>query len=215
MAISKRLKAISDMVDTDKIYDVGCDHANLDIYLAKHKNIYCVAIDLVENIIDNVLIKVKKENLSNMIEPKLNNGLDGIIVEDDATIVLSGLGTNTILKILKNTKANNIIIQSNDNIPLLRSKMNKNGYIIVDENIVYEGKYYIIIKFKKGKKHYSNLELELGPIMIMKKNSEFIDYLKKQLLHYLKLIETIPFQHFIKRYKIKRSLKNIKMTLNR
>ena len=34
--LSKRLKAIADLVDKDsKIIDVGCDHALLDIYLLK------------------------------------------------------------------------------------------------------------------------------------------------------------------------------------
>lgn len=214
MTISKRLKAIADMIDTDKIYDVGCDHAYLDIYLAKHKNIDCVAIDLLECILDKAYKNVQKEKLDDKIEIKLNNGLEGIVVEDNATVVLSGLGTNSILKIIDGVAINTIIIQSNDNIPLLRSKMIQNGYVIVDENIVLEGKYYTIIKFKRGKRHYSNLELELGPILIKKRDKQFISYLKKKELYYSKLIKNIPFKYYVRRFKIKRILKYIKMTLN-
>ena len=125
MIISKRLKTIADMVDTNIIYDIGCDHAYLDIYLAKNKNTNCIAVDISEDVIINASKNVKKENLNHKIEVKLNNGLDGLIIEDSATVILSGLGTNNILKIISDNQIKNIIIQSNDNIPLLRSIMNK------------------------------------------------------------------------------------------
>lgn len=215
MVISKRLKAIADMVDTNKIYDVGCDHAYLDIYLAKYKNVDCVAIDISKDVVVNASKNVKNENLNHKIEVMLNNGLDGLTIEDRATVILSGLGTNSILKIVGDNIIHNIIIQSNDNIPLLRSIMNKKGFIIVDENMIYDGKYYTIIKFKKGKKRYSKLDIELGPILIEKKDKEFISYLKKEKLYYSKLIKDIPFRYIKRRHEIKKILKYIKMTLNK
>ena len=55
------------MVDTTSIIDVGCDHALLDIYLAKAKGIKCTAIDVREGIINNVEMKNQEE-----IERKLD-----------------------------------------------------------------------------------------------------------------------------------------------
>ena len=50
MKISERLKAISDFVDeTDRVIDIGCDHAILDIYLCEiYKNINIIASDIHE-----------------------------------------------------------------------------------------------------------------------------------------------------------------------
>ena len=36
MNLSKRLKAIADLVDGKNVIDVGCDHGYLDIYLTKN-----------------------------------------------------------------------------------------------------------------------------------------------------------------------------------
>ena len=45
--LSKRLNAIAEMVDTNVLYDVGCDHALLDIYLVQtKKNIKVIAPDI-------------------------------------------------------------------------------------------------------------------------------------------------------------------------
>ena len=38
MKISNRLKSIAGLIiDSDKVADIGCDHALLDIYLVKNK----------------------------------------------------------------------------------------------------------------------------------------------------------------------------------
>ena len=81
--------------------------------------------------------------------------------------------------------------------------------------MIFDGKYYTIIKFKKGKKRYSNLEIELGPVLVEKKDKEFISYLKKEKSYYSNLINNIPLRYIKKRYRIKKVLKYIKMTLNK
>ena len=42
--LSKRLKAIVSLVETNEIIDIGCDHALIDIYLT-NKGYNCTAID--------------------------------------------------------------------------------------------------------------------------------------------------------------------------
>ena len=64
--LSKRLFEISKLVPKKcNVIDIGCDHALLDLYLAKSRNIKCIAIDIRENIINNVKEVVKKEKLEN------------------------------------------------------------------------------------------------------------------------------------------------------
>lgn len=202
------------MVDTKCIIDVGCDHALLDIYLAKQKNVKCLAIDVREGIVNNVLKRVEQEKLVNKIKVKLNNGLENINISKDDTVILSGLGTNTILNIVGSRKISNLIIQSNDDLFLLRKILTNNGYYIAAEQIVLDGKYYIIIKFKLGKRKYKYKELLFGPKLLKENNLMFKKYLSMKKEYYEKLLKNIPDIYLIRKIKIKKYLNHIKKTLN-
>lgn len=174
--MSKRLLEIADMVDTKNIYDVGCDHALLDIYLAKEKNINCIAIDISEINIKRAKKNILKNNLN--IKAIVNDGLENINVLPDSTIILSGLGTRTILNILKGNDCENIIVQSNNNLFDLRKSMNEQGYVIEKESVLYDKKYYVTIKFKKGNIKYNEKQLYLGPILLNNSNINYYKHLK-------------------------------------
>lgn len=211
--ISKRLKMIASMVDTESIIDVGCDHAYLDIFLAKTRNIKCTAIDVREGIIDNVRSAIYQERLEDKIKVILNNGLEGIIINNNDTVILSGLGTKTILNIVKGRKISNLIIQSNDDLYALRKVLIKSNYYIVDEKIILDGKYYVIIKFKLGKKKYKNNELMFGPKLLEENNSVFKKYLLLKKDYYENLVQNIPNNHLIRKIKLKMHLNKLKKVL--
>ena len=209
MKISKRLKAIADLVEDNYVIDIGCDHALLDIYLEKEKDIKCIASDINENVIK--IAKKNKEKYHSNITIIQSDGLDKINIENQSTCIIAGMGTNTIIKILNNQKINNInnfIIQTNNDYKLLRETMMKKNYHIVDE-IVFLDKniWYIIIKFKKGFHKYSNIELELGPILIKKKDKVYFTYL---LNSYSKILNSIPKKYILKRLHIKYLISYIK-----
>lgn len=175
--ISRRLLQVADMVDTKNIYDVGCDHALLDIYLTLEKNVNCIAIDISEKNI----FKAKQNIIKNKVNVTVivNNGLENINIIPNSSVILSGLGTKTILKIIENKDIDSIIIQSNNNLFELRNKMNNAGYIIDKETILFDKKFYITIKFKKGKIKYNEKQLYLGPCLLNQSN----DIIKKYYTH--------------------------------
>lgn len=211
--LSKRLKVIADMVETTNIIDVGCDHALLDIYLAKEKGIKCTAIDVREGIIEKVAEIVQNENLNNKIKVILNDGLKGIEINNDDTVILSGLGTNTILNIVGDRKISNIIIQSNDDLYLLRKYLTTNGYYIDEEKIILDGKYYIIIKFKLGTKKYKFIELLFGPKLLKENSSILKNYLYMKKRYYQELVKNVPNRYFMRKIKLFKYLYNIKKAL--
>ena len=98
MKLSKRLKAISDLIPNDsKVIDVGADHALLDIYLNKYKNCSCLATD-----ISPYCTEKAKENAIKYqanIETLTNDGLTGLNLNNEI-IVISGMGTKNIIKII-------------------------------------------------------------------------------------------------------------------
>ena len=118
--LSKRLKTVADLVlskESNKIIDVGCDHALLDIYLIQNnENLKVVASDNKKAPLENARKNIEKYSFLNKIELKLEDGINNIDDEID-TIVISGMGKETIIDILKKGNLNNIkrlIISSKD-----------------------------------------------------------------------------------------------------
>ena len=175
-----RLEKISSYIsDNEKVLDVGCDQALLSKILAKRK-IYSIASDLRPNIIENA-----KKNLTPLekeyITFSVSNGVPTILNEE-YTLVLSGMGAHTILDILKNSnyRFNKIITISNNNI--LRTEMSKLNYYVLEEEIMKEkGKFYNLIVFDNVKRDYSKEQILVG---INHKNKELLkeknDYLIKK-----------------------------------
>ena len=192
MQLTKRLQTIANMIDkANVIYDVGCDHGYLDIYLASH-GFDCVAIDVRPKVIEITKKNISLANLDDKIKVILNNGLENIVINDDDIVVLSGLGAKTILKITKNQPIKRLIVQSNDNLYLLRKTMMKRCYHITDEKIIFEdGKYYVVIKFEYGYKRYKNNQLLLGPELLKNMDDVFINYLKDRQKHFYQNTETL------------------------
>ena len=157
MKLSKRLEAVATLVDVGRrVIDVGCDHGYLDIYLTLNNNNTCLATDINPNALNVAILNIKKHKLEKKIQTKLTNGLSGLKINKSDNIVICGMGTLTILEILKtNTLSDTLIISSNNNVELLRRNIISIGYYIDTELfIIDKNKPYIIIKFRKNKKKY-------------------------------------------------------------
>lgn len=207
--LSKRLKTLVKYVNpNDNLIDIGCDHALLDIYLVKHNIINKMIVsDIHENALNAGIANIQKEKLEKKIEARLGNGLE-VLQETDHidTILISGMGTNTINSILNNSHLKNInklIIQSNNDHYLLRSTITKLGYYISNEEYFLDNsKHYINIVFKKGKLRYNKKELLYGPILIHDK-----EYLNFELSNCNKIYNVLPKKQFKSRNKLKKEIK--------
>jgi tRNA (adenine22-N1)-methyltransferase len=210
--ISLKLKAIAFFIEKDdRVVDIGCDHAYLDIYLSKNnlcKNV--IASDINPNALNLAISNIKKNGLNKKIKCILSDGLNDINVKNTDTIVIAGMGTKTIKHILSNKEKlrniNKIIISSNNDHYELRKYMQKNNYKLIEEKIIFEKKhYYIISKYIKGKQKLSNKELMFG---IYKKENE--KYYKYLFLENKKILQKIPITKIKARHKIKKENKILK-----
>lgn len=199
MKISNRLKLIASFVDDDSnIIDVGCDHALLDIYLVQtKKNINAIASDINQGPLESAKKNIENYNLETKIKVKLGDGINTIDETTD-TIVISGLGGETIIEILtsspnklKNIKT--IIVSPHSAIYEVRTTITNLGFKIENEVITYDqNKPYIIIKFKKGQSKYTEEELFFGPILLKNKTEYFYKYYQELNNTNKKLLKTIP-----------------------
>jgi tRNA (adenine22-N1)-methyltransferase len=194
MKLSKRLTLLASLVPKNyPVVDIGCDHGLLDIYLTKYNNNLCIASDIKESALNQAINNFKKYDV--LVPSILSDGLSNIEIKDNMIVVIAGMGTDTIKKIIDTKKGNLIntyIIQTNNDYYELRSFMIKKGYYINDEiAFIDQGIAYVIIKFNKGNKNYSEIEKELGPILINKKDNdtkEYFNYLYNKKEEILKQI---------------------------
>lgn len=209
--LSKRLASIASNIDKeDKVVDIGCDHGYLSIYLkAVNGNKVVIATDINENALNMAKKNINKNSI--LIETRLGNGLDVIKHNEVDTIIISGMGGNTILNILKKNKLKyikKIVIQSNTDIPLIRKYINKLGYTIKNEQLIKDKNiYYIIITFTKGKHKYTKKELYFGPILLKENNYLFNEKKAIELNKLEEILKKIPSKKIITKYKLKKLIK--------
>ncbi len=226
--LSNRLKEIANMVETDnRVIDVGCDHALLGIYLLKEKIVSSVlSIDINENSIKTakenkkkyLMEGIDKKHTDKLKEEKMllfknleimqNNGLKDIVIRKTDDVVISGMGTKTIIDILENSdlkKIKTLIIQSNNNLYDLRKFVISKGFLIDNEFVVFEkGIYYVIIKFKRADKkerekkenQYSFSDLYFG--RYTKRYKGYMDYVVDNLKE---IYFNIPYKNLFKKIK--------------
>lgn len=181
-----RIESIYSFIDkNDKVVDVGCDQAKLGIMLAK-SNIKSIASDISINVILRAKEDINKLGYSNYIDLRVSDGLSNIKEGEADTVVLSGMGTHTILEILNNTKLRfkKVITISNNYHDILRTKMNDLNYKIDKEIIIKENnKYYNLILFKEGNNDLTRKEILLGKNHIDDNlYNDYLNYLKNKYL---------------------------------
>lgn len=194
--LSKRLVALFDMIeDSEVVADIGCDHALLSIALIQQKKCKKVyACDVNEGPLQRAKEAIISAHLEDYITPILSNGLKEVH-DDTDTVVIAGMGWETIVSILMNDihkvkSMKSIILQSNTHVDDLRRWISNNGFKIDKECIVKDNHYYQILKI-----HYETEILNEDQILFgkcMKRDELFKEYWNDILLKKQRIIQQIP-----------------------
>lgn len=222
MIVNKRLKEVSKLVDDgSSILDVGCDHAFLDIFLAQDKTKKLkkiVASDNKEGPLEQAKNNILQHKLSELIELRLGNGLD-VYTSDIDTVIISGMGGRNMIGIFKAhseyLKNINTFILSPNNFQIdLKKFLVKSNFKIEKEVLVKDGKYiYQVIKFVRGKVHYSRREYFFGPLLLKNKDKLFIEYYTRELKSRQIIIKLLPAGFSFRKIKLKKEIKIISLEL--
>ena len=178
--LSKRLKIIHDMVPSSVVADIGSDHGKLMIALVQSGKVTKgFAVENKEGPFERLRSNLIRYHVNDMITPLFSDGIKDI-TRDVGTIVIAGMGGQTIVNILKAhpeklISVQTIIIDAHTAVPFARKEICQMGYAIADEKIVKEdGIFYEIIKFVKADKAIiSDEDLEFGPILRQEKSATF------------------------------------------
>ena len=201
MNLSKRLQAIYDMVPYSVTADIGSDHGKLMIALFNDGRIpKGYAVENKKGPYNRLVKALKEAHIEEDVVPLFSDGITDLPISV-STIVLAGMGGETILKILndhpeKLKLVQTIIVDAHTSIPKLRKEISEMGFVIADEQIVEEDHiYYEIIKFiRSDVAYYSENDLEFGPILRKEQSCLFNAKYEARLqeIDYLLLNKALP-----------------------
>jgi len=151
--LSKRLKTISEFIDNGaSVADIGTDHGFLPVYLVQTGSVKSViASDMSSASLDSARRTAAKSGVAKAIKFIVTSGLDRIDPTEVDTIVIAGMGGETILGILSDalwTKNSRIklILQPQSKVDLLCRFLYDNGYKILEtKSVVDRGKWYTVV----------------------------------------------------------------------
>ena len=215
--LSLRLSSLTKFVNyNDKIIDIGCDHALLDIFLVKNDLVKSIiASDINVQALNSGIKNIENEGLSDKISARLGDGLNVLTDKDNIdTVIISGMGTNTIMGILNNDHLmdiNKLISQSNNDHTMLRKYVTKLGFFIKNEEYFQDNKKnYINIVFVRGNKKYSKIDLTYGPIL--KHNKPYLEF---EINNIEKIEELVPKNKILLHFQLKKEKRVLKKLLRK
>lgn len=179
ISLTKRMKKFADLISKKKIADIGCDHGKITAELfLKNKIDFAIVSDISRPSAE----KAKKllENLGvKAFEMRVGDGLETITKEDKIeAILISGMGGEEIIKILSNSslKFEEYILGPQHGELLLKKYLVQNGFKIVLDKTILDGKYYNLIKCVPGQDERSEDDLILSPDNF-ENNEDFLSFL--------------------------------------
>ena len=144
--LSPRLRMVADLVPQGaRLADIGTDHAYLPAALLMEGKIpSAIAADLREGPLAHARATAGEYGVTEQIDFRLCNGLDGIHPGEADTVVIAGMGGETILEILRYapwTRQLNVplILQPMSTMPELRRWLFEHDYHIITEKLAQEG----------------------------------------------------------------------------
>ena len=153
LILSERLRTIAGFIEEGSdVADIGTGHGHLPVYLAQKglaRRIF--ASDVSVDSLEAARVASVKYGVEDRIKFIASPGLTGLSESDADTIVLSGMGGETISHILADapwTKRCGIrlILQPQTKIGKLCFWLRENGYIIKDAELTRDkGRFYIVI----------------------------------------------------------------------
>lgn len=201
-----RIESILSLIEkSEKLADIGCDHAYLSIEIIKRGLANrVIATDLREKPLESAKKNIERAGLSDKIETRASDGLQNIKDLDYVdTVLISGMGGILIKDILERSSKHiktikNLVLEPQSDVYLVRVWLYENNFIITHEDMVREaGKYYQVLAAKRGieRANYENIDiaLEFGEILIKNRHPLLIEFLENRRKHFTGILENKDF----------------------
>ena len=173
LELPPRLQLLANWVPQGaRLADVGTDHALLPVWLRLHERVvFAIASDLRKLPLERAKDTGRIHGV-NQIEYRLCNGLAAIAPNEVDTIVIAGMGGETIASILEAAPwtadgTHTMLLQPMTHAEDLRGYLASHDYAIVQEALVYDrGTIYPVMKVQAGKMHLTIGQLYGGAALL-------------------------------------------------
>ena len=197
MELSKRLKAVADMVGAGSVLaDIGTDHAYIPIWLVSRGSVpRAVAMDVNEGPLKRAQENILQNGLEEKIETRLSDGFKALAPGEADAAVIAGMGGGLTVRILKNgmevvRSLKECILQPQSEIDKVRTFLLEEGFSFIKEDMVEEdGKYYPMmcvrppesVEGAAGAKKWTETELLYGRLLLKERHPVLRDYLEREI----------------------------------
>jgi len=201
--LSERLMAVAELITPGlRVSDVGCDHGYLSIFLMQNNIATSViASDVRTGPLSKAAENINTYEMADAIDLRLSDGLDMIDASEVDVVVMSGMGGNLMMDILKKgkdvtDKARELILQPQSEISGLRHYLQDNGFMIISEDMVYEDdKYYPMMKAVHGQMNWDKeIYFLYGKILLREENPILHQFLLQEKDYYVNLYSELCCQ---------------------
>ncbi len=179
--LSNRLSAIASFVpEGGEIADIGTDHGYIPVWLIQNgRTDHVTATDIKEGPLNAAALTAKTWGITK-IHFMRTDGLNGLDAKDYDTIILAGMGGETIINILtracwKWEERHRLILQPMSKIPELCRYLYENGWMIDNEKLAMdEGVLYRIILARPGIQEVPAPEFLYAGLALFEKNDPLL-----------------------------------------
>ena len=159
--LNQRLQACAAWITDGKtVCDVGTDHAYLAAeLLRKERCQHVIASDIGEGPVQAARRTLEQAGLLQRATLLLSDGLEQVDGTDVSHVVIAGMGGETIIHILQ------LILQPMTKVPVLRQWLAENGYAVLQEQVVKDGKFFynlLRVQYDGVVRTLTPLEREIG-----------------------------------------------------
>lgn len=180
--LDARLTAVASLIrDGVTLYDIGSDHAYLPVSLLLEGKIpFAYICDVARGPLSKAEATVKAHGVSDKCRLCLSDGMKSVDVIPPCDISIAGMGGELIASIIDacpDVKDPDVrlVLQPMTKGDELRKYLSENGFDILYENTVFEGKYYTVIscRYTGNKYELTPSELLLGRLGVRTENEAF------------------------------------------
>ena len=184
--LSPRLSAVAELIPPGAhVIDVGTDHAMLPVWLIQTgRAAHVWASDLRSGPLESADRLIRETQTGDRIDLRRTDGLSGFSRSDVDTVVIAGMGGETMISILSAAPWLHdgvlLILEPQSKQDLLRRWLAENGFVIRQERLVKDsGRIYPILTAESGAEpEYTEAEYHTGCWERICSDPLFGDYLE-------------------------------------
>lgn len=203
--LSKRMKTFADMVDEERVADIGCDHAFVSMYLAslgKAKKV--IAMDVKKGPLNIAKDNIKAYGMDKLIEVRMSDGFQNLLQEEVDCAIIAGMGGGLMVDILSRGRNHmeagiHLVLQPQSEPWKVRQYLFDMGYVIIKEDfLLEEGKYYVVFKAIPSKENvpcYNQYELTYGRLLLCDKHPVLLQYIEQRRNKNIELFNKLQHIH--------------------